>query len=183
MTDAVLTPEQVEAVRDAILYGHDPRQPTVAEYVAIFVSHEALRRANAALNRRTQSAESGLVAALKGHERDGPSFGRALANAAATMYREQAEGLRAALAEAATKAAYWDTLLSLVESEGDPTGTWLIMSPFIGTDDSGHGWTFAGPVTGHPRDAGFQGATLGEAVSRYARFIAARQQGEAGDKP
>lgn len=45
MTDAVLTPEQVEAVRDAILYGHDPRQPTVAEYVALADSHEALRAA------------------------------------------------------------------------------------------------------------------------------------------
>jgi len=54
----------------------------------------ALRETNMKLNRRCQSAERGLAARLT----SGPSFGRALANAAATMYHEQLAERNAELA-------------------------------------------------------------------------------------
>jgi hypothetical protein len=43
MTDAILSREQVEALRDAVLYGHDPRLLTQAEARDLCDSHEALR--------------------------------------------------------------------------------------------------------------------------------------------
>lgn len=62
----------------------------------------AARETNARLQRRCHSAESGLAAKLE----SGPSFGRALANSAATLYRERARAaeerekrLREAVAE------------------------------------------------------------------------------------
>lgn len=85
---SILTPEQVAAMHGPVVSsaGHGPT--CVDDLIR---SHEALRETVARLNRRAQSAESGLAAALAGHERDGPSFGRTLANAAAAMYRDQAE--------------------------------------------------------------------------------------------
>lgn len=56
---------------------------------ALTEARETIRR----LNRRCQSAEAGLVAKME----SGPCFGRALANASATMYREQNVELRALL--------------------------------------------------------------------------------------
>ena len=55
----------------------------------------ALRETNMKLHRRCQSAEAGLSAKLT----SGPSFGRALANSAATMYHEQLAERNAELAE------------------------------------------------------------------------------------
>jgi len=60
----------------------------------------ALRETNQKLNRRCQSAEQGLAAKL---DAGGPSFGRALANAAATMYREQLAERDAELADLRTR--------------------------------------------------------------------------------
>lgn len=52
-----------------------------AERCPLCISRDTVRR----LNRRVQSAESGLAAKME----SGPSFGRALANSAATMYRSR----------------------------------------------------------------------------------------------
>ena len=59
----------------------------------------ALRETNQKLNRRCQSAEAGLSAKLT----SGPSFGRALANSAATMYHEQLAERDAELADLRTR--------------------------------------------------------------------------------
>ena len=59
----------------------------------------ALRETNMKLNRRCQSAEKGLAAKLT----SGPSFGRALANSAATMYHAQLAERNAELADLRTR--------------------------------------------------------------------------------
>lgn len=54
-----------------------------------------LRETVKRLNRRCQSAESGLAQKIDEMRRAGWSFGRAFANSAATMYSEQIEELKA----------------------------------------------------------------------------------------
>jgi hypothetical protein len=70
---------------------------------------DGARRTNAKLNRRCQSAESGLAEHIEKAERAGGSFGRTLANAAAVLYRNslaaaeaQVRELREALEEIET---------------------------------------------------------------------------------
>lgn len=64
-------------------------------------ARETVRR----LNRRCQSAERGLAEKVDELQRAGPSLGRALANAAATMYREQLADANAKLHALAADAA------------------------------------------------------------------------------
>jgi len=60
--------------------------------VALLDENERLREKVRELNRRCQSAESGLADKENAHA--GPSFGRSLANASASMHRAQHEELQ-----------------------------------------------------------------------------------------
>ena len=79
----------------------DPPCPTCAakinaEMVRLQEALVTARETNTRLNRRCQAAESGLAAKLA---LGGPSFGRALANSAAVMYREQLGEAQATIQE------------------------------------------------------------------------------------
>jgi len=78
---------------DSTLFGRCER--TDAALARVEAELAALRETNQKLNRRCQSAEAGLAAKLT----SGPSFGRALANAAATIYHEQLAESLSELAE------------------------------------------------------------------------------------
>lgn len=69
-----------------------------AELEPLLAEIAALRETNTALNRRAQSAESGLTKALDARYTAGErNFGRALANSAATMYAARLASLEAAV--------------------------------------------------------------------------------------
>lgn len=60
---------------------------------------EELRGKNAELNRRCQSAESGLAQKIEDAKRQGGSFGRSLANASANMLDAENKELKALLSD------------------------------------------------------------------------------------
>ena len=75
------------------------------------------RETNKSLNRRLQSAESGLAAKIEEMQRAGISFGRSFANAAATMYEGK---FREAEAELARVTAENARLRDALERIADP---------------------------------------------------------------
>lgn len=94
---SVILPPLDLALRVGITDGKRTAYPKVPEPepTELDRAHATIRR----LNRRVQSAESGLAEKINANA--GPSLGRAFANAAATMYAAQLEDLRGMLPTAA----------------------------------------------------------------------------------
>jgi len=96
---AALIPEHAHLYSPSCLRCAEHVAKTNAALARVEAELAALRETNQKLNRRCQSAEAGLSAKLT----SGPSFGRALANSAATMYHEQLAERDAELADLRTR--------------------------------------------------------------------------------
>ena len=93
----VFNPFVIAQRSDVVRVAHDASADLRATIDQLRAELATARETISRLNRRCQSAESGLRDTIEVARRAGPSFGRTLANAAATMYERERQELATVL--------------------------------------------------------------------------------------
>jgi len=98
--DGVPSPEDLE----------DGRTPA-AGVAQLKAEIERLRQKNRELNRRLTRAEGAIETTVEDCQRQGVSMGRALANSAATKYKDESEKLSAVVDRCTALCKRWETVV------------------------------------------------------------------------